>query len=352
MIVYRVSAFLGVLLLPFAAFGHHSFAATFASDVIVELEGEVTEVRWRNPHVGFTLKTVDSSGAETLWSMESHSLSIMRRMDLGTAFIHVGDRVKVAGNLPRRSDIKAMFVQNILLPSGEEWVFKFGASSADLLWSDRLLGSLDTWFATEGETSEADRGIFRAWSTSLADPDAVLFPETSFDPASVNNYPLTEAAKEALAAFDPVTDTPTLNCAPKGMPIIMEQPYPMEIVDQGDSILLRLEEYDTLRTIDLGVAVAGVNQPPSRLGYSAGHWEGSTLVVRTTKVNWMHFDTVGIPLSDSVEIVERFTPSEDGSRLGYRMTVTDPATFTEPVVLDKHWLSLPGIQVHPYECTN
>ncbi len=351
MIIYRVSAFLGVLLLPFTAFGHHSFAATFASDVITELEGEIIAVRWRNPHVGFTLKTVDDSGAEILWSMESHSLSIMRRMGLATAFIDVGDKVKVAGNIGRRSDINTMFVQNILLPSGEEWVLQIGVGPYVLRWSDRLMGTMETLLATEGEVSEADRGIFRVWSTTFGDPDSTLFYE-SLDPRFVNNYPLTEAAKETLAAFDPLTDTPTLNCAPKGMPVIMEQPYPMEVIEQGEDILLRLEEYDTLRTIHLGVTAAGVNQPSSRLGYSIGHWEGDALVVNTTKINWLHFDTVGIPLSDSVEIVERFVPSEDGSRLDYRMTVMDPATFTEPVVLEKYWLSLPGIRVQPYECTN
>ena len=72
MIVYRIGAFFAAVLLPFTAFGHHSFAATFDSDVIAELEGEITEVRWRNPHVSFTLKTVDNGGAETLWGIETH----------------------------------------------------------------------------------------------------------------------------------------------------------------------------------------------------------------------------------------------------------------------------------------
>jgi hypothetical protein len=325
------------------AFGHHSFAATFASDVIVELEGEVTAVRWRNPHVGFTLKIVDSSGAEALWDMESHSLSIMRRMDLATAFIYVGDRVKVAGNLPRRSDINAMFVQNILLPSGEEWVFKFGASPADLRWSDRLMGTTERWFATEGEASGADRGIFRVWSTALASGGGRL---------RRSSYPLTETARAAVAEFDPVEDSPLANCAPKGMSYIMTQPYPMEFVEQNDTILLRIEEYDTVRTIYMDSAAPAAGQLPSILGHSVGHWEDDTLVVRTTGVNYAFFDGVtGIPQSDAVEFVERITAVADGSRLDYRITVTDPATFTEPVVLENSWIWLSDVTVEPYECT-
>ena len=35
----------------------------------------------------------------------------------------------------------------------------------------------------------------------------------------------------------------------------------------------------------------------------------------------------------------------------YEMTVTDPATFTRPVVLSQYWLWLPGVTLLPYECT-
>jgi hypothetical protein len=168
----------------------------------------------------------------------------------------------------------------------------------------------------------------------------------------LTSYPLTPAARAALAAFDPLTDAPTLNCAPKGMPTIMEQPYPMEFIDQGERIVLRLEEYDTVRTIHLG-STTPADQPRSLLGHSVGRWEGETLVVKTTRTNWHHFNTEGVQLlSDDVELVERFTPAADGSRLSYELTVTDPATFTEPVVLKKSWLSLPDVAVQRYQCTN
>ena len=211
------------------------------------------------------------------------------------------------------------------------------------------MGTTEIWQASQDDALAEHTGIFRVWSTTLSDPASFPFLEF-FDPSYVNNYPLTQAAKDSLAAFDPVTDIPTLNCTAKGMPTIMEQPYPMEIVDQGDSILLRLEEYDTLRTIHMGEEGPGAEELSSRLGYSVGRWEGGTLVVETTKLNWLHFDTVGVPLSTEAEIVERFIPNDDGTRLDLRMTVTDPVTFTEPVELVKYWLALPGIQVQPYGC--
>ena len=55
----------------------------------------------------------------------------------------------------------------------------------------------------------------------------------------INAYPLTPAARAQLAEFDRSTDNPTANCVPKGMPTIMEAPYPIEFVRQdGGDILL------------------------------------------------------------------------------------------------------------------
>ena len=331
---------------PIGVIAHHSFAATFDPDVVAELEGEVTSIRWANPHVLFTLDGTDAQGRKTVYEIESHSLSIMRRMEISGDALSVGDRVRVAGHPARRSD-NAMFVLHALLPSGQEIIFD---PWGEPRWSENI-GTTEVWQATVDDAEVGDGGIFRVWSTAVNGPNAWPFPE-AFDPSLISDYPLTEAAQASLAAFDPLTDLPTLNCAVKGMPTIMEQPYPMEIVDQGDSILLRLEEYDTRRTVHMDRTAAPENQPASNLGYSTGRWEGETLVVTTTRISWPFFDSVGIPQSEAAVLVERYTPSEDGTRLDFTMTVTDPATFTEPVEVGKTWLALPGNQVEPYECVH
>lgn len=329
---------------PIAAMAHHSFAATFDVGVVNELEGEVTSIRWSNPHVLFTLNGTDEQGREMTWEIESHSLSIMRRMEISGDALRVGDQVRVAGHPARRID-NAMFVLHALLPSGQEIVFDPWGSPR---WSDNV-GTTAVWQASRDDAQAQDNGIFRVWSTSLSDPDAWLFPEI-LDPSLIRNYPLTAAALSSAQAFDPVTDLPILDCAAKGMPTIMEQPYPMEFVDQGDTILLRLEEYDTVRTIHMDRSAAPAGQPLTNLGYSTGRWEDESLVVTTTHTSWRFFDSVGIPLSEAAVLVERFTPSEDGSRLNLSMTVTDPATFTEPATISKTWLALPGARIEPYQC--
>ena len=156
---------------------------------------------------------------------------------------------------------------------------------------------------------------------------------------------------EALKQQANKGNSPTASCKPKGMPIIMEQPYPMEIINQGDTILLRLEEYDIVRTVHMtGDAVPAMGKA-TPLGYSVGHMENNKLIVRTSAISWPFFNQLGIPLTESTTIVEHFTPTYDGSRLNYRAVITEPLSFSEPVVLEKFWLWLPEAHVEPFNCT-
>ena len=322
---------------------HHSFAAVYDAATVAEIEGTVTRVLWANPHVRFTINGKNERGRQGLWDVETNSVSILRRMQISSNVLKIGDRIRVAGNPGRRGTLQ-IFAHNVLLPNGQEVLLQPGSAAR---WSKQTIGKSDTWLASAGRVSDPSRGIFRVWSSSLS--ASFLFPE---DPKTIAGYPLTPAARAALARFDPVRDAPTRNCAPKGMPTIMEQPYPMEFVQQERDILLRLEEYDTVRTIRMDAAPGGKPTPPTLLGYSAGRWDGSTLVVTTTGVSWRHFDQGGVPLGAGATMVERFTPSPDGSRLDYELTVTDPVTFTRPVVSKKNWIWLPEITLSKYECTN
>jgi len=319
------------------ALAHHSVPANFDPAITMQIEGEITAIEWRNPHILFTLTATDGSRAE--WDLETHSLSIMRRLNAAKPFVEIGDQVKVSGWPSRRG--QGMFVNNMLLPSGEEFVFKFEAEPSDLIWSDRMLGTTENWFAESGDVSAEERGIFRVWSTSMAGGEPFFWlPE----------YPLTPEARVMKDAFDPVSDDPLLDCGLKGMPGIMGAPYPIEFHDRGERIELRLEEYDTLRIINLNPETAP-EPMASILGYSTGRWEGETLVVETSHLNWGHLQGRGVIVSDEMELVERFTPTENGGRLEYEITVTDPSTFTEPVVMDKSWLYLPNVRVELYACT-
>jgi hypothetical protein len=301
---------------------------------MTEVEGVVTELRWQNPHVVFTLRVGDED-----WSIETLSTSGISRWGITRDLIAVGDRLRVAGN-PARREGNSLFVRNILLPGGREIVLGGNAR-----WSDDTLRGSELLQAREGDSSRPDLGLFRTWSTGGV--NGVLFPEAVQANFDFSRYPLTPAALAALEAFDFASDDPTNDCAPKGMPTIMEQPYPMEIVDRGDSIELLIEEYDTRRVVHMRPTGVSTPQP---LGNSVGRWEGVTLVVVTTRSTWGHFDSVGIPLSIDAVLVERFTPSADGAQLDYTLNVTDPATFTAPVELKKTFIWRPEVTRGTYQC--
>jgi hypothetical protein len=329
-----------------AALAHHSFFGRFDTATIAELEGDVIEVLWRNPHVHFTVRVADAAGATVDWEIETSSLTVLKRMGIEAGAFAVGDRVRVAGNPPVGAK-KELYARHVLLPDGRELLLNVGLAPR---WSNEALGDESLLMARTGDGSRPELGIFRVWSHTRAEPR--LFPEATDPGFDIRSYPLTAAARAALERFDRATDNPTANCTPKGMPTIMEAPYPIEFVQEPDgNILLRLEEYDLERRLRMSRGPPAAPPAPSPLGYSVGRWEGRTLAVATSRINWPYFSQLGIPQSPNVAIVERFTPSEDGSRLDYEMTVIDPATFTRPVVLRQYWLYLPEMELLPYRCT-
>jgi hypothetical protein len=72
-------------------------------------------------------------------------------------------------------------------------------------------------------------------------------------------------------------------------------------------------------------------------GDSRGHWEHNTLVVDTTNFNgkgWISTSAAGlrikgIPQSESLHLVERFTRVDAGT-INYELTVNDPEVYTKP----------------------
>ena len=90
--------------------------------------------------------------------------------------------------------------------------------------------------------------------------------------------------------------------------------------------------------------------PKHLFGRSLGHWEDRTLVVATDGILWPYFDHLGAPLSSQASIVERFTPSADGSLLDYRMVITDPEFLSKPLELQKTLMARRNESVKPYEC--
>jgi hypothetical protein len=121
-------------------------------------------------------------------------------------------------------------------------------------------------------------------------------------------------------------------------------------VDRGESILLRIEQFDTVRTIHMNSREDPTVQPKTLLGFSVGRWEGDTLVVETGSLSSEYMTPEGVPLGPAASLVETFTPSADGSRLHYTILITDPYSLTQPVEQKRSWIAVDE-QVLPYNCT-
>lgn len=318
-------------------YGHHSPAVDFITDEIIEIEGVVESVRWANPHVTYNIDVTDDSGETVTWSVESGAVMELRLRGLDRGVIAPGDRIRVAG-LPSRRGRPEIFGTNLLLEDGREVLFDVFSTPR---LSDQLLTSEIDPTAAEQAREEAE-GIFRVWGTVLNDPNS--FPWVG----SEAELRLTEVARQARESWDLAADPRVASCE-KAMPSIMGAPTFMDFSRVGDSILLRIEEFDTRRVIHMTDTIPPESEPYSLLGYSVGSWDENRLIVETTKVEASIFDD-GIPLSREIHILESFAPSAAADRLDYSITITDPQAFTSPPMLTRYFAWMPGVEIAPYNC--
>ena len=325
------------LIVGSAVLAHHS-RNQYDMSAKVEMSGEIVDVRWRNPHVMYTLKVDGPDGSQN-WMLEAGSLYMLARTGVTENKVKVGDQVRVAGYPSGRGDPE-FYLTNVLLPDGQEVVM---LPSSNSYWSEEALGGREQWSSAAVSESNAAQGIFRVWS-----PEKVS-GRTTFP--GISELPLTPNAQFLRDNFDPLTDDPNLNCDKPGMPRAMRGPHPVQFIDHGDTIEVRIAEYDIRRTIHLIGKDNPENPEPeySKQGYSRGGWSGNTLDVLTDHVQWPFFDGEGTPQSRSVEMREKFTLSEDGKRLDYEVVVTDPQTFTKPVTMRLYWVDL-GEPMEIYNC--
>ena len=70
---------------------HHSDA--LYSQAVIQVEGEVVSVKWRNPHVTWTLKAVNDAGRNELWVMEAPSTYSMKRAGVESYWLALGEEM-------------------------------------------------------------------------------------------------------------------------------------------------------------------------------------------------------------------------------------------------------------------
>src|SRR5688572_18857671 len=257
--------------LPAAA--HHSFAAVFQMDKVTEVEGRVTEIQWVNPHIKIYVAGSDGQN----WEVEAGPVNLLSRMGIEKSMIEVGSTIRVRGN-PGRRDARMLWVSNILLPNGTELL---AAPGAQPHWGSTTVGDATDFFVA-GDLKLPDgseRSFFRVWSPLIS-----AFPRPRGTPV------LTDEGKRAQARYE-TGEQAVGDCEVPGMPYAMMSPYPIEIVNRGDRLLIRGEAYDLSRDVYLASPPSAPGATP--LGSSRGRFAGDELVIETNAIDYHSYGDLG-----------------------------------------------------------
>jgi hypothetical protein len=179
----------------------------------------------------------------------------------------------------------------------------------------------------------------------LEDTGAVEFPRGEF-----GGLKLKPAAQAAAAKWDPKDDMSLANaCKPPSIIYAMQGPFPLEIYQGTEFIIIKLEYFDMMRVVFMDGRKPDATTPDSKVGYSVGHWDGDTLVVETTHLEAGTILNNGLGHSNKTSLIERFRVSADGSEL------LSTQEFEDPENLDNRDASFIGWKkktdhVYPYEC--
>jgi hypothetical protein len=117
-------------------------------------------------------------------------------------------------------------------------------------------------------------------------------------------------------------------------------------------VVLRNEMIHETRIIPLDDRAAPSPTLKSYMGYSRGHFEGNTLVVKTTNFNGATGATANgnlMLMSDALELTEKFTRTGPDT-MQYEVTVNDPKTWTRPWTASFPLRRDPTYKIFEYAC--
>lgn len=142
-------------------------------------------------------------------------------------------------------------------------------------------------------------------------------------------------------------------CVPDGLPRMLGNPYPFQIIQSPGQVTIVYELNHVIRIVPMDKPMPNAHElevAPYYSGHSVAHWDGDTLVIESAGFNDKTFlDATGAPHSDAMTTVESVRKVND-TTLEDVITVTDPEMFTRPwstrFVYDLH----PLVRIEDYVC--
>jgi hypothetical protein len=159
----------------------------------------------------------------------------------------------------------------------------------------------------------------------------------------------TPAAQAVVDDYD-YLDDPALRCVSPGLVRVSGWPYPLEIVQNEQQVTILYESFHEVRRIYLDGRDYPRDLPHRAMGYSLGHWDGSTLVVETEMLTENYVDLNGQPLSENARVVERMSLHDGGNTLRSELTLYDPENYNRPITRIREWTKTPETVILEYDC--
>jgi hypothetical protein len=124
-----VIATLGLAMMVAPALAHHARAFVDTTKLI-SLEGVVTKLDWRNPHMWVYLDVPDQNGKMVNWAIEGPSSTSLLDFGLSPVVLKVGQKVIIRANPPRDpKDHRASLEQVIV--NGKTYLTRWGNITRD-----------------------------------------------------------------------------------------------------------------------------------------------------------------------------------------------------------------------------
>ena len=170
---------------------------------------------------------------------------------------------------------------------------------------------------------------------------------------ALRSHPLTEKGAAAKAEYVALRDSPGLLCIGPPSPQIITSTvsYLSGIELRDDVVIIRSEFFDVERTVYMDGRGHPENGERTNQGHSVGRWEDGALVVDTTLfADHRSANGTGVPSGAQKHTVERYTLSEDGTRLTIDVFLEDPEYLAEPFEGRVEWSYRPDLQLYRYNC--
>jgi hypothetical protein len=335
-LVISIAGAMSASLLVRPAFAHHSFAPHFDAAKPVSISGKVTEFEARNPHSYLHIEAVDENGKTQEYVCESHGVTQLTRNGLTPAMLKAGTTVRVAGSLSRHS-AHMCFFDSVEFADGRKLSVNGPTGPRPVAAIAPRKDIFGTWLLAPGPATSG-RAV----------------------PGRMMQF-LTPAGEKAVAAYDPFKDDPTFRCDPVAIRRVWGAPgTPLEIVREGNDIVLHHEWMDVRRVIHMNMKDHPKNGPRSSLGHSIGHMEGDTLVIETANYSAgvlnQYVETAGQPTkgllhSAALTSIERLHLDAASQRLVVEIDLADPEFFTQPFQRAGMEYAPSDLKIEPFNCS-